>query len=112
MRLTCASASMLNSILNKHHFLVLYQISSTDIFLYKNSLFIEIFFIRIKVKNDVLIRIRRFHSMDEQTFSKRRTKNLKKKENFEYCGKFSSKHLRITQELKEKSTKNNIATNQ
>jgi len=50
--------------------------------------------------------------MDEQSFQKRRTKNLKKKENFEYCGKFSSKHLRITQELKEKTLKNKCTTNQ
>ena len=43
--------------------------------------------------------------MDESSFKQRRTKKLKKKENFEYNGKFTSKHLRITQELKEKSFK-------
>ena len=43
--------------------------------------------------------------MDESSFKQRRTKKLKKKENFEYNGKFTSKHLRITQELKEKNFK-------
>jgi hypothetical protein len=43
--------------------------------------------------------------MDETSFKQRRTKKLKQKENFEYNGKFTSKHLRITQELKEKHIK-------
>ena len=44
--------------------------------------------------------------MDETSFKQRRTKNLKKKEKFEYSGKFTSKHLRISQELKDKSQQN------
>jgi hypothetical protein len=43
--------------------------------------------------------------MDETSFKQRRTKKLKQKDNFEYNGKFTSKHLRITQELKEKNLK-------
>ena len=43
--------------------------------------------------------------MDETSFKQRRTKKMKQKENFEYNGKFTSKHLRITQELKEKHIK-------
>lgn len=43
--------------------------------------------------------------MEDKTFAQRRTKALKSKEKYEKNGKFSSKHLRISEELKNKEKK-------
>jgi len=44
--------------------------------------------------------------MEDHDFHKRRTKSLKKKQTYEIHGQYSTKHLRICEELKLKRVKN------